>query len=57
MPLANAEYLHTRLPNSQLDVLDAGHFVWQEAADQYASIIASWVTGGYLAGSAGLHQT
>jgi pimeloyl-ACP methyl ester carboxylesterase len=53
VPLANAEYLHVRLPNSQLDVLDAGHFVWEEAADAYGSIIAAWVTGGYLVGSAG----
>jgi pimeloyl-ACP methyl ester carboxylesterase len=57
VPPANAEYLHTRLPNSQLDVLDAGHFVWEEAADEYGTIIAAWVIGGYLAGSAGLRQT
>ncbi|MFI5585980.1 alpha/beta fold hydrolase [Amycolatopsis sp. NPDC051758] len=31
VPTANAEYLHERLPHSRLDVLDAGHFVWEEA--------------------------
>ena len=54
VPVANAEYLHARLPNSRLDVLDAGHFVWEEAPDQYAAIVAAWVSGGYLAGSAGV---
>jgi pimeloyl-ACP methyl ester carboxylesterase len=57
VPLANAEYLQTWLPNSRLDVLDAGHFVWEEVPDQYAAIVAAWVTGGYLAASADLHRT
>jgi pimeloyl-ACP methyl ester carboxylesterase len=47
VPLVNAEFLDKRLPNSRLDVLDTGHFVWEEAAGEYASIIADWVTGGY----------
>ena len=55
VPLANAEYLHARLPNSRLDVLDTGHFVWEEAPGQYAAIVAAWVTGGYLTGT-GLQQ-
>ena len=54
VPVANAEYLHARLPNSRLDVLDTGHFVWEEAPDQYGAIVAAWVSGGYLAGSAGI---
>ena len=54
MPLANAEYLHARLPNSRLDVLDTGHFAWEEAPGQYAGIVAAWITGGYLT-SADLH--
>jgi pimeloyl-ACP methyl ester carboxylesterase len=53
VPPANAEYLEARLPNSRLDVLDTGHFVWEEAPDQYGAIVAAWVTGGYLAGSRG----
>jgi pimeloyl-ACP methyl ester carboxylesterase len=55
VPLANADYLHARLPNSRLDVLDTGHFAWEEAPEQYAAIVTAWVNGGYLAGSAG-HQ-
>jgi pimeloyl-ACP methyl ester carboxylesterase len=39
VPLANAEFLHARLPNSRLRVIDAGHFVWEEAPAEYAAII------------------
>jgi len=39
VPLANAEFLHGRLPNSRLAIIDAGHFVWEEAPAEYASII------------------
>jgi len=46
VPLANAEFLDERLPNSRLTILDAGHFVWEEAAGEYASIVADWVAGG-----------
>jgi pimeloyl-ACP methyl ester carboxylesterase len=39
VPLGNAEFLDERLPNSRLAVIDAGHFVWEEAPAEYASII------------------
>jgi pimeloyl-ACP methyl ester carboxylesterase len=39
VPVANAEFLHERLPNSRLRIIDAGHFVWEEAPAEYASII------------------
>ena len=48
---AYAGFLQGRLPNSRPDVLDTGHFVWEEAAGQHSAIIAAWVTGGYLTGS------
>ena len=57
VPAANAEFLHARLPNSRLDVLDTGHLAWEEAAAQYAAIIAAWINGGYLAGSTAMGQT
>lgn len=47
VPLANAEFLHDRLPNSRLVIVDRGHFVWEEAPGVYASIISDWVSGGY----------
>ena len=33
--------------NSRLAIVDAGHFVWEEAAGEYASIVSDWVMGGY----------
>jgi pimeloyl-ACP methyl ester carboxylesterase len=45
VPAANAEFLSARLPHSRLVVIDAGHFVWEEAAGEYASTIADWVAG------------
>jgi pimeloyl-ACP methyl ester carboxylesterase len=39
VPLANAEFLDERLPNSSLEIIDAGHFVWEEAPAEYASIV------------------
>jgi pimeloyl-ACP methyl ester carboxylesterase len=50
VPVANAEFLHARLPNSRLDVLDAGHLAWEEVPAEYGAIIAGWVDGGYLSG-------
>jgi pimeloyl-ACP methyl ester carboxylesterase len=53
VPPVNAEFLHQRLPNSKLDIVDAGHFTWEEAADEYATLVTSWWAGGYeSAGSA-----
>ncbi|MFF4763126.1 alpha/beta fold hydrolase [Streptomyces sp. NPDC001292] len=42
VPPSNAQYLHARLSNSTLDVVDAGHFVWEEAPDTYASLVIEW---------------
>src|SRR5262252_8203425 len=35
VPPVNAEFLHERLPHSALHLIDAGHFVWEDAADEY----------------------
>jgi pimeloyl-ACP methyl ester carboxylesterase len=42
VPPANAEFLHDRIPGSKLDMLDAGHFIWEDAADQYATVVTAW---------------
>jgi len=39
VPLTNAEFLDERLSNSRLQIIDAGHFVWEEAPAEYASIV------------------
>ena len=44
-PVANAEFLDERLPTSRVVLIDAGHFVWEEAPTEYASIILDSVTG------------
>ncbi len=45
VPVANAEFLDERLPTSRVVLIDAGHFVWEEAPAEYASIILDSVTG------------
>ena len=42
VPPANGEYLHRHLPDSRLDVIDAGHFFWEEDADAFARIVTDW---------------
>ena len=39
VPIANAEFLDDRLPNSRLILIDGGHFIWEEAPEEYASAI------------------
>ncbi len=45
VPVANAEFLDERLPNSRVVLIDAGHFVWEEAPTEYASAILDSITG------------
>jgi pimeloyl-ACP methyl ester carboxylesterase len=44
VPLANAEFLDERLPTSRLEVIEAGHFIWEEAPAEYASIVLEAIT-------------
>jgi len=46
VPVANAEFLDQRLPNSRLRLVDTGHFAWEEAPAEYAAIILDSITGG-----------
>ena len=47
VPPVNAEFLDDRLPHSKLDIVNAGHFTWEDAADQYAVLVTSWWGGRY----------
>ena len=47
VPLANAEFLDERLPTSRLVIIDAGHFVWEEAPAEYASAVLDSITGNW----------
>jgi pimeloyl-ACP methyl ester carboxylesterase len=47
VPPVNAEFLNERLPTSKLDIVDAGHFTWEDAADDDAALVTTWRSGGY----------
>ncbi|HEY5424539.1 MAG TPA: alpha/beta hydrolase [Ilumatobacteraceae bacterium] len=47
VPPSNHRFLHERLPKSKLDLIDAGHFTWEDAAGTYADLVTSWWSGGY----------
>ena len=44
VPVANAEFLHDRLANSRLRIIDAGHFVWEGKRAEYAAVILTSIT-------------
>jgi len=43
VPVSNGSYLAERIPGSELTILAAGHFAWEEVPDQFAAIVANWV--------------
>jgi len=47
VPWSNNQYLGEVLPNSELHPLDAGHFAWEEAADEYGRLVVDWASGSY----------
>jgi pimeloyl-ACP methyl ester carboxylesterase len=47
VPLSNAAFLDQRLPTSHLVLIDAGHFVWEEAPATYASTVLDSITGNW----------
>ena len=46
VPPANVEFLNERLPNSRVVLIDAGHFVWEEAPAEYASAVLDSILEG-----------
>jgi pimeloyl-ACP methyl ester carboxylesterase len=47
VPVSNAKGLHKGLPKSKLDVLECGHFAWEDAAPEYGKLASDWIAGGY----------
>ncbi len=43
VPPSNAEFLHARLADSKLDILETGHFTWEDGADDYLELTRSWI--------------
>jgi pimeloyl-ACP methyl ester carboxylesterase len=47
VPWSNNQYLDDLLPNSEIHPLDAGHFAWEQAAEEYGRLVVDWIGGGY----------
>jgi pimeloyl-ACP methyl ester carboxylesterase len=47
VPWSNNQYLADLLPNNEIHPLDAGHFAWEEAPQEYGRLVADWISGGY----------
>jgi pimeloyl-ACP methyl ester carboxylesterase len=47
VPVSNAEGLHKGLSKSKLDILDCGHFAWEDGAAEYGRLASEWIKGGY----------
>jgi pimeloyl-ACP methyl ester carboxylesterase len=47
VPVSNAEALHKGLPKSTLNVIDCGHFVWEDAPEEYGRLACDFIQGGY----------
>jgi pimeloyl-ACP methyl ester carboxylesterase len=47
VPWSNNQYLDQLIPNSEIHPLDAGHFAWEQAAEEYGRLVADWISGGY----------
>ena len=45
VPPSNHRYLRDRLPHGKLDLIDAGHFTWEDAAERYADLVISCWSG------------
>ncbi len=46
IPLQLGEPLKSWVPDSRLRIIDAGHFVWEEAPAEHASVVLNSITGG-----------
>jgi pimeloyl-ACP methyl ester carboxylesterase len=49
VPPENADVLGRALPRMRSVLLDGGHFVWEDRAENYAAAIMDWIRGGYRA--------
>ena len=49
VPPENADVLGRALPRMRSVLLDSGHFVWEDRAEDYAAAILDWIRGGYRA--------
>ena len=45
--LEGYEVVTATRPAEALDILDAGHFTWEDAASEYGALVTTWWGGGY----------
>jgi pimeloyl-ACP methyl ester carboxylesterase len=43
VPPSNGDLLEHLLPHCRHEVLESGHFVWEDAADDYARAVTNWI--------------
>lgn len=47
VPPSNGQFLAESMPHCRAVVVRAGHFVWEDAAETYSSLISSWISRDY----------
>jgi pimeloyl-ACP methyl ester carboxylesterase len=45
VPISNAEFLAARLPHSRVEVIDGGHFIWEEEPSRYSALVLDSLGG------------
>lgn len=48
VPAISGSFVHGLMPHCRAEVLDAGHFVWEDAPDAYFALLETWISGAYL---------
>lgn len=49
VPPSNGALLERLIPHCRHEILNSGHFVWEDAADEYSSLVSAWIrTGGQI---------
>ncbi|MBB4252098.1 alpha/beta fold hydrolase [Rhizobium sp. BK008] len=56
VPPSNGQFLNHRMPHCRAEVIEAGHFVWEDAAETYGKLISEWITGSYRETSEPSHK-
>jgi pimeloyl-ACP methyl ester carboxylesterase len=47
VPWSNNQFLAEVLPRSEIHALDAGHYAWEEASEDYGRLLVDWISSGY----------
>ena len=53
VPPSDYRYLDERLPKSKLELVDVGHFTWEDARTSTRSSSPGWWAGGYAGAVSG----